>query len=109
MNTAAMLEDLGHIVTEARSGAEALALVRSGVEVDLVVTDHAMPQMTGSELVQLLRAERPGLPIILATGYAELPARQRHRYPQALKAFPAAGARRCAAPGTRSRAGGVAF
>jgi PAS domain S-box-containing protein len=73
MNTSAMLEDLGHIVTEARSGAEALALIRSGAEVDLVVTDHAMPQMTGSELVQLLRAERPGLPIILATGYAELP------------------------------------
>ena len=73
MNTAAMLEDLGHIVTEARSGAEAIAHIRSGVPVDLVVTDHAMPQMTGSELVQLLRAERPGLPIVLATGYAELP------------------------------------
>jgi PAS domain S-box-containing protein len=73
MNTAAMLEDLGHVVTEARSGDEALSIIRSGVPVDLVVTDHAMPQMTGSELVQLLRSERPGLPVVLATGYAELP------------------------------------
>jgi CheY-like chemotaxis protein len=73
MNTAAMLEDLGHIVTEARSGADAIALIRTGAPVDVVVTDHAMPQMTGSELVQLLRSERPGLPIVLATGYADLP------------------------------------
>jgi PAS domain S-box-containing protein len=73
MNTAAMLEDLGHIVTEARSAADAIALIRTGTPVDVVVTDHAMPQMTGSELVQLLRSERPGLPIVLATGYAELP------------------------------------
>jgi CheY-like chemotaxis protein len=73
MNTTAMLEDLGHTVMEARSATDALAIIRTGAPVDLVVTDHAMPHMTGSELIQLLRSERPDLPVILATGYAELP------------------------------------
>ena len=41
--------------------------------VDLVVTDQAMPGMTGSELIAAIRRERPDLPILLATGYAELP------------------------------------
>jgi CheY-like chemotaxis protein len=41
--------------------------------VDLVITDQAMPKMTGSELAEAIRAERPALPILLATGYAELP------------------------------------
>ena len=46
--TAAMLEDLGHVVTEALSGARALDMLRLGTKVDVVVTDHAMPGMTGS-------------------------------------------------------------
>jgi PAS domain S-box-containing protein len=74
MNTVAMLEDLGHSVIEARSGSEALEVVRSGRAVDLVITDHAMPQMTGAELAQVLQRERPDLPVVMATGYAELPA-----------------------------------
>ncbi|NDV85483.1 PAS domain S-box protein [Aurantimonas aggregata] len=73
MNTAAMLEDLGHTALEAFSGNEALALLRAGQRVDLVITDHAMPHMTGSQLAEAIRAEWPGIPIVLATGYAELP------------------------------------
>ena len=46
---------------------------RLGAKVDVVVTDHAMPGMTGSELARQIRQHWPGLPIILATGYAELP------------------------------------
>jgi CheY-like chemotaxis protein len=74
MGTAAMLEDLGHRPLEAGSGAQALELLRGGAEVDLVLTDQAMPGMTGLRLAATVRAEFPGLPIVLATGYAELPA-----------------------------------
>jgi signal transduction histidine kinase len=71
---AAMLEDLGHTVIQASSGREALALVQSDREIDLVLTDHAMPEMTGVELARRLRQLRPDLPVVLATGYADLPA-----------------------------------
>ena len=72
-STAAMLEDIGHTVTEALSGARALDLLRLGTKVDVVVTDHAMPGMTGAELARQIRQRWPELPVILATGYAELP------------------------------------
>jgi signal transduction histidine kinase len=72
-STTAMLEDIGHIVMEAPSGARALELLQQGAAVDVVITDHAMPGMTGSELARQIRQSWPGLPIILATGYAELP------------------------------------
>jgi len=71
--TSAMIQDLGHTPIEAHSGAEALRLLTSGVEVDVVLTDHAMPSMTGLQLAEFIQAQFPGLPIILATGYAELP------------------------------------
>jgi CheY-like chemotaxis protein len=71
--TAAMLEDLGHTVLEAGSAAEALAMLENGRSVDLVITDHAMPEMTGVELARRLSQIRPGLRVILATGYADLP------------------------------------
>ncbi len=71
-NTSAMLEDLGHKALEAVSGAEALEILRRE-KVDLVITDQAMPRMTGVQLLEVVRAEWPGLPVILATGYAELP------------------------------------
>jgi signal transduction histidine kinase len=71
--TAAMIEDLGHTSIEAHSGSEALDKLRSGLKVDLVITDHAMPSMTGMQLAATIREQYPALPIILATGYAELP------------------------------------
>ena len=73
MNTAAMLEDLGHTAVVANSGQEALGILRGGKRVDLVVTDQIMPHMTGTELAKAIEAEQPELSIILATGYAELP------------------------------------
>ena len=73
MNTAAMLEDQGHRVTMAYSGKEALEILRRGETFDLLITDQGMPGMTGAELVEIVRAEQPDLPIVLATGYAELP------------------------------------
>jgi PAS domain S-box-containing protein len=74
MNTGALLEDLGHTVLEATSGRQALDILQQAGTVDLVITDQAMPQMTGIQLAEAIRASRPGLPVILATGYAELPA-----------------------------------
>jgi PAS domain S-box-containing protein len=73
MNTAAMLEDLGHDVIEATSGEQALRALRRGKKIDLVVTDQLMPGMTGMQLIQAIKADSPHMPIILATGYADLP------------------------------------
>jgi signal transduction histidine kinase/ActR/RegA family two-component response regulator len=72
--TAALIEDLGHTAIEAHSGAEALSTLAAGAQIDLVMTDHAMPNMTGLQLAQTIQERYPGLPIILATGFAELPA-----------------------------------
>jgi PAS domain S-box-containing protein len=74
MNTVAMLEDLGHQVLEAASGKEALEIFQQHESIDLLVVDQAMPRMTGTQLIEKIREARPDLPIILATGYAELPA-----------------------------------
>jgi signal transduction histidine kinase len=71
MGTVGMLEDLGHTVVQATTGKAALAVLRSGEPIDVLITDQAMPGMTGTELIKAARAERPGLPVILATGYAE--------------------------------------
>lgn len=73
MSTVDMLEDLGHRVIEANSGPTALAVLRNGEPIDLLMTDQAMPGMTGIELAKAARELRPDLPILLATGYAELP------------------------------------
>ena len=73
LNTAAMLDDQGHRVTTAYSGKEALNILRRGEKFDLLITDQGMPGMTGAELIEIVRAEQPDLPIVLATGYAELP------------------------------------
>jgi PAS domain S-box-containing protein len=74
MSTVGMLEDLGHEVIEANSGARALEILRDNRPVDLLVTDYAMPRMNGVQLAAAAREIRPELPILLATGYAELPA-----------------------------------
>ena len=87
LSTAYMLEDLGHEVIKANSAIEALAVLRSGRPVDLVITDQAMPKMTGVQLAEAIRAERPGLPVLLATGYAELPAGADPGLPRLAKPF----------------------
>jgi CheY-like chemotaxis protein len=74
MSSVDMLEDLGHEVVEANSGAQALELISSGQHFDLVITDYSMPGMTGAQLAQAARDIYPALPIVLATGYADLPA-----------------------------------
>jgi signal transduction histidine kinase len=73
MSTTEMLEDLGHHVIGVSSGLHALDILRSEQPIDLMMTDHVMPGMTGVELAAATREVRPSLPILLATGYAELP------------------------------------
>lgn len=72
-NTTAILEELGHHVIEAHSGAKALEAFRANKRIDLVITDQAMPLMTGVELAKEIRSLAPNIPIVIATGYAELP------------------------------------
>jgi PAS domain S-box-containing protein len=72
VNTAAMLEDLGHKVIETESADQALDILSRDVPIDLMITDQAMPGMTGLELAARVKQQRPDLPIILASGYAEL-------------------------------------
>jgi CheY-like chemotaxis protein len=70
--TAAVLEELGHQVTEAANGAEALATLKNGESGwDLLISDYAMPELSGTELVHELRKVHPNLPCVIITGYAE--------------------------------------
>ena len=73
MGTVGLLEDLGHEVFEATSGEQALGVLRDHPDIDLVVTDHAMPNMTGVELARRIRDGGGQIPVVLATGYAEMP------------------------------------
>ncbi len=69
--TAYMLMDLGYDVVEANSAEQALQLLDEGAAPDIVVTDHLMPGMNGAELALELRARKPGVPILIVSGYAE--------------------------------------
>ncbi len=71
MSTADMLSDLGYSVVEAASGEEAAKLVSRGTHFDVLVTDHLMPGMTGTDLADTVRAAKPGVPVLLVSGYAE--------------------------------------
>jgi signal transduction histidine kinase len=85
--TASTLADLGHRVFEAPSGRRALEILRSGTMVDLVLTDQAMPGMTGLQLAAEIRAAWPDLPVMLTTGYADLPDRDGLKLPRLVKPY----------------------
>lgn len=87
LNTLAMLEELGHERIEATSGANALDILSQDEKIDLVVTDHAMPHLTGMQLVEILREKWPQLRVVIATGYAELPADSRASFIKLAKPF----------------------
>lgn len=73
-NTVAMLEDLGHTAIGVSSAKAALETLRQDDSIDLVITDQIMPQMTGVQLADAIKAEWPELEVILASGFAEAPA-----------------------------------
>jgi CheY-like chemotaxis protein len=72
MGTVDMVEDLGHEVHEAPSAADALELLKT-TRVDIVLTDQAMPMMSGTELAREISQSHPEIPVILVSGYADLP------------------------------------
>ena len=69
IGTAEMIRDLGHEVTHASGGAEALARLDAGLRPDVVITDYKMPRMDGAELANRIRETLPQVPILLITGY----------------------------------------
>jgi PAS domain S-box-containing protein len=86
-NTLAMLDDLGHTGVAASSGDEALSLIRQRGSIDLVITDFAMPHMNGLQLAEAINKEWPGLPVIIATGFAEMEPGAAIRLPKLAKPF----------------------
>jgi PAS domain S-box-containing protein len=71
-STAAMLCDLGYAVVEAASAEDALLLVEGGLSPNLLVTDHLMPGMCGTDLARVLRHGHPDLPVLVISGYADV-------------------------------------
>jgi len=86
-NTVAMLDDLGHTGISASSGKEALNILKQQNSVDLVITDYAMPQMNGLQLADAIKKEWPELPIIIATGFAEMEPETEPSLPKLAKPF----------------------
>ena len=77
-----LLETLGHRVEVAAGGQEALARLETGLAPDWVILDLNMPDMGGLETLERLRALRPGLPVLVSTGYRDplaIEAIQRHK------------------------------
>jgi PAS domain S-box-containing protein len=70
-STAEMLADLGYRVVEAENAEEALRKLDEEIQVEILVTDHLMPGMTGTELVAAARRRHPRLPVLIISGYAE--------------------------------------
>jgi signal transduction histidine kinase len=69
--TAGMLEELGCRVVESGSGGRALEEIDHNPAIQLVLLDFAMPGMNGAEVAREIKARRPGLPIVFATGYVD--------------------------------------
>jgi len=70
--TIALLQDLGHSVAEAGDGSTLLALMRQSPEsYDLIISDYAMPLVSGTDVISGARDLNPDIPCIIITGYAE--------------------------------------
>jgi CheY-like chemotaxis protein len=70
-STASMLVDMGFEVVESASGQEALLKLEAGERYSLLITDYMMPDVLGTEVAEFAVRQRPGLPILLITGYAD--------------------------------------
>jgi CheY-like chemotaxis protein len=67
--TAMMLDELGHVVVEAGSGKQGLEVLAGDGAIDLLMTDYNMPDMDGMEMIDLARQSKPGIGVVLMTGY----------------------------------------
>ena len=71
VSTAEMLKDLGFTVIEAQSAEAAMGLIAEGTHFDVLITDHLMPRMSGTELAREVRTARSGVPVLLISGYTD--------------------------------------
>jgi PAS domain S-box-containing protein len=71
MNTTVVLNRLGHRVYSAPAGQQALEILRREAGINLVIVNHALPDMTGAELAEAIRTDWPSMPIIFATPLAD--------------------------------------
>jgi PAS domain S-box-containing protein len=85
-STADMLEDLGYEVVQAASAEEALRLIAGGLRPDVLMSDHLMPGMNGTELANIVQADLPGTPVLIVSGYAKADGIAPH-YPRLVKPF----------------------
>jgi PAS domain S-box-containing protein len=85
-NTVAMLEEMGHRVLHATSGAQAVEILAMH-PIELLITDYAMPGMTGLQLAQAAQAGQPGLPVVLVSGYADMNRQDAVSLPKLSKPF----------------------
>jgi DNA-binding NtrC family response regulator len=69
--TAAWLEDMGHEVIVASRASEGLERISTGQAIDLLMTDYAMPLISGTDMIHRVRDVHPHLPVVLLTGYAD--------------------------------------
>jgi CheY-like chemotaxis protein len=70
--TAAVLQDIGHEVVESADGPHALERLRDGdCNYDVMISDYAMPHLSGTEFLRSAREICPGVPALIITGYAE--------------------------------------
>jgi PAS domain S-box-containing protein len=69
--TAAVLQDLGHKVVEAASGAQAVEALKDDCAYDLMISDYAMPHLSGTDFVRQAREICPDVPALIITGYAD--------------------------------------
>lgn len=72
MVASAMLDDLGFCVVAVASAEEALDIFQKELNIRLVISDFSLPNMTGAELVEIIKAQRENLPVIMASGHAGL-------------------------------------
>jgi signal transduction histidine kinase/DNA-binding response OmpR family regulator len=70
MTTLDMIEELGFAYAEAGAGPEALAILAADPQIEILLTDLGLPGMSGAQLVEEARKLRPGIAVIVASGYS---------------------------------------
>jgi PAS domain S-box-containing protein len=66
-----MLDEQGYRVLQAEDGPKGLAILQTGQQIDLLLTDVGLPGLNGRQLADAFRAERPDLKVLFMTGYVE--------------------------------------
>ncbi|BBQ02325.1 histidine kinase (plasmid) [Burkholderia sp. SFA1] len=86
-STAFLLEDMGHRVVPTSSADAAMTELADDASIDIIVTDYSMPGKTGAQLAELAQKLRPRIPVLITSGYAELPVGDEERWPRLNKPY----------------------